>query len=164
MRRRALLVSLVAAVGGLMAVGARSGAVAQEGTPPPFEIAPGVTGEALAFAPGAEAPALYRLTFEPGVTYAIEPSPAISLVYGEVGALTFALDAPITVTRAGATDAPGEGVAAGDEFELAAGDYATFPPLVGGEVRNDGEAAASVVVAEIVPDGMATPAAGTPES
>lgn len=139
-------------------------AVAQEGSPPAggFEIAPGVTAEALAFAPGQEAPALYRLTFEPGVTYTVEPAPEISLVYQEAGALTATLDAPITITRSGATDAPGEGVAADVAFGLAAGDYAVFPPLVGGEVRNEGQESASVVVAGIVPStspvAIATPA------
>ena len=138
--------------------------VAQQGTPPPggFEIAPGVTAEGLAFAAGQEAPSLYRLTFAPGVTYAVAPAPEISLVYGEAGVLTATLDAPITIARAGATDAPGEAVAAGTEFTLAAGDYAAFPPLVGGEVRNEGREAASVLVAAIVPPGVATPAAATP--
>ncbi len=137
---------------------------AQEGTPPAggFEIAPGVTAEALAFAAGRETPALYRLTFAPGVTYRVEPTPAISLVYGEAGALTATLDAPITIVRAGAIATPGEAVAAGTEFTLAAGDYAVFPPLVGGEVRNDGREAATVTVADIVPEGMATPTAATP--
>lgn len=123
-----------------------------------------MTAEALAFAPGQEAPALYRLTFAPGVTYSIDPAPEISLVYGEAGTLTFTLDAPVTITRAGATNAPGEAVAAGAEFMLEAGDYTVFPPLVSGEVRNDGQEAASVVVASIVPAGVATPTAATPAS
>ena len=128
MRRLPVLRSVVVLVGLVAAGWVGATAVAQEGTPPPggFEIAPGVTAEALAFAPGAEAPALYRLTFAPGVTYTIDPAPSISLIYGEVGSLTFTLDAPITLTRAGATDAPGEGVAAGDEFTLEMGDYTAF--------------------------------------
>ena len=135
---------------------------AQEASPPPggFEIAPGVTAEALAFVPGQEAPALYRLTFAPGVTYTIMPAPDISLVYQETGALVFTLDAPVTVTRAGAADEPGEAIAADTEFTLNAADYTTFPALVGGEARNDGDEPASAVVASIIPtEGMATPAA-----
>ncbi len=153
-----LLLGLIAAA----RVGPLAGA--QEGTPPPggFEIAPGVTAEGLAFAAGQAAPALYRLTFAPGVTYAFDPAPEISLVYVAAGALAITLDAPVTVTRAGATAAPGEAVAAGTEFALAAGDYAVFPLLVDGEVRNDGQEAASVVVAGIVPSAMATPTAATP--
>ena len=166
MRRLPVLLSVVAVVLlGLVAAGwVGPVTVAQQGTPPPggFEIAPGVTAEALAFAAGQEAPSLYRLTFVPGVTYAVAPAPELSLVYGEAGALTITLDLPITITRAGATDAPGEAVAAGTEFTLAAGDYAVFPPLVGGEVRNEGREAASVLVAAIVPPGVATPTAATP--
>ena len=165
MRRTPVLLS-VAAVALLGLAGARVGPVggAQEATPPAggFEIAPGVTAEGLAFAAGQEAPSLYRLTFAPGVTYSFVPAPEIALVYGEVGSLTVTLDAPVTVTRAGATDTPGETVAAGTEFALGAGDYVVFPLLVGGEVRNDGQEAASVVVAAIVPSGMATPTAATP--
>ncbi len=162
MRRTSFLLSVaVVALLGLLAA-ARLGpvSVAQEGTPPPggFEIAPGVTAEALAFAAGQEEPSLYRLTFAPGVTYLVAPSPAINLVYGEAGALIFTLDAPVTVTRAGATDMPGEAVAADTAFTLAAGDYAVLPPLVSGEVRNEGQEPASAVAAAIVPSGAATPA------
>ncbi len=160
MRRPALMFWIFAVVSlGLSGVGAT--ALAQEGTPSPagFEIAPGVTAEALAFEPGQEAPALYRLTFTPGVVYRVEPAPEISLVYQEAGELTAALDAPVTITRSGATDAPGEAVTAETEFTLAAGDYAVFPPLVGGEVRNDGQEAASVVVASIIPSSTASPPA-----
>ena len=164
MRRTPVLLSVFVAVL-CLGVAARVGQVgmAQEGTPAPsFEIAPGVTAEALAFAAGQEAPALYRLTFAAGVTYTVIPAPEISLGYVEAGTLTFTLDAPVTVTRAGATDAPGEAVAAGTEFELATGDYTTLPPLVGGEARNDGQEAASIVVAGIIPSGAATPTAATP--
>ncbi len=164
MRRTSILLSLIAVglLGLVAAVRLGSTTVSQEGSPPAFEIAPGVTAEALAFAAGQEAPSLYRLTFAPGVTYPFVPAPDISLVYGESGALTATLDAPVTITRAAATDAPGEAIAAGTEFRLSAGDYAVFPPLVGGEVRNEGQEAASVVVAAIVPAGAATPAAATP--
>ena len=166
MRRTRVLLPVSAVVLLFLVAAARVGPVAgaQEATPPAggFEIAPGVTAEALAFAPGQEVPSLYRLTFAPGVTYRVEPAPSISLVYGDAGELTATLDAPITIIRAGATDAPGESVAAGTEFTLAAGDYALFPPLIGGEVRNDSREAATVTVADIVPEGMATPTAATP--
>ncbi len=167
MRRMPVLLSLVAVVLlGLIAAGMGPLARAQEGTPPAggFEIAPGVIAEGLAFAEGQETPALYRLTFASGVVYPIAPAPEISLVYSEAGMLTFTLDAPVTITRAGATGSAGEAVAAGTEFMLHAGDYATFPALVGGVARNDGPEAASVLVASIIPPGMATPVAGTPVS
>ena len=109
MRRTPVLLPVAAVVLLFLVAADRVGPTvdAQEGTPPAggFEIAPGVTAEALAFAAGREAPALYRLTFAPGVTYRVEPAPSISLVYGETGTLTLTLDAPITIVRAGATDA-----------------------------------------------------------
>ena len=166
MRRSPVLISVAAVVLLGVVVAGRVGplAGAQEGTPPAgaFEIAPGVTAEGLAFAVGQEAPSLYRLTFAPGVTYAVQPAPDISLAYGESGALVFGLDVPVTVTRAGATAAPGEPVAAGTEFTLQPGDYFVVPPLAAGEIRNEGDEPASVVVASIIPGGRATPEAGTP--
>jgi DNA-binding CsgD family transcriptional regulator len=65
-------------------------------------------------------------------------------------------------SHAGAVDAPGEDVAAGAAVKLEAGDDVVLPALVGGEVRNDGQEAASVVVAAILPTGLATPATATP--
>ncbi len=165
MRRTSILLLGVVILLGLLVAGrVGSMAVAQDATPPPggFEIAPGVTAEGLAFAMGQEAPSLYRLTFAPGVIYRVEPAPDISLAYLETGALTLTLDAPVTITRAGSSDAPGEAVTASTEFTVEAGDYFVLPPLASGEVRNDGEVAASVMVAAIVPAGMGTLAAGTP--
>jgi hypothetical protein len=124
-------------------------------------LPPGVAEEPLAFAFGQEAPALYRLTFAPGVIYAVAPAPEISLVYAEGGALTVPLDAPVKIHRAGATAAPGQAITAWTELTLTAGHYAVSPPLVRGEVRNEGTEAAAVDVATIVPSGMA-PAVATP--
>lgn len=163
MRRLVILVAaLVLAVVG-------PSAVAQEGTPGPmaFEIAPGVAAEALAFVAGQEAPALYRLTFAPGVTYAVAPAPEIALAYGESGVLTITVDTPVTVARAGLTAEPGAAVAAGTEFELAADDYFVLPPLASGEVRNHSQEPATITVAGIVPYAAApaaSPVAATPEA
>lgn len=151
---RRLPVVLSVAVLMLSLVAARWGAAsAQEATPPipAFEIAPGVMAEALAFVPGQDAPSLYRITIDPGVTYAFEPSPEISLVYGETGALVVTLDAPVTVFHAVDVGQPGEAVAAGDEFRLDVGDYVVFPPLVDGEVTNAGKEPASALVAAVNP-------------
>ena len=142
---------------------------AQGDGPPPggFEIAPGVMAEALAFVEGREEPVHYRLTFAPGTIYEVLPAPTISLGYLEAGALSMTLDTPVTITRAGTMDEPGEAIAAGDEFTLSTGDYLVLPPMVAGEIRNDGEEPAVVVVADIAPatggmPGGATPDAGTP--
>ncbi len=164
MRRVMFPVSVVAVLLFIMvAVGGQGpGAVAQDGTPPPggFEIAPGVTAEIL---PTSEdPPSLYRLHFAPDVTYPIGASPSLEIVYIESGALTFRVEAPVTVGQVGVTGAPGENVDTGTEFTVVAGDYFVLPPFVGGEVRNDGQETATVSVAGILPDAMATPTAGTP--
>jgi quercetin dioxygenase-like cupin family protein len=57
-----------------------------------------------------------------------------------------------------------EAVAAGEAFELAAGDSAVFPAGVGGEVRNEGDERATILVADVSPteEEVGTAAAGTP--
>jgi hypothetical protein len=147
MRHRFTLLTLLWILLGCLTVG--SVATAQEGSPPPggFEIAPGVTAEALAFAPGSQVPSLYRLTFAPGVTYQAQSAPEISLGYLESGTLSLTVDAPVTVTR---TDAA-EIIPAGTDFTLSAGEYLVLPLLASGEVRNEGTEAASLLVASITP-------------
>jgi quercetin dioxygenase-like cupin family protein len=157
---------------GMLAAGSvfLSGAGAQEGSPPAggpppggFEIAPGVTAEAIAFAEGREDPSVYRLTFDAGVTYNIQQSPALEVAYVESGSLTITLSAAITIGQLGATDTSGEAVAAGTEVTVQAGQYFVLPPMTTGEVRNDGAEAASVSIANILPAPAATPEA-TPAS
>ena len=131
--------------------------------PPAFELAPGVTAEALAFAEGQEAPALYRLIFEPGVTYAFDAVPEISLALVESGPLALTVDVPVSITRAGATDESGEDIEADTEFTVETGDYFVLAPFASGEVRNDVEEAASVMVAAIIVD-AASAAEATPTS
>ena len=171
--RRTLGVMCVVAVMvfGMIAGGSfLSGAGAQEATPPAggppsggFEIAPGVMAEALAFVEGREDPSVYRLTFDAGVTYMIQQSPALEVAYVESGALSLTLDVPVTVGQVGASDMGGEAVSAGTEFIIEAGNYLVLPPGTAGEVRNDGEEPASVSVANIVPAPTASPEA-TPAS
>jgi len=165
MRRVALFMSLVAVtmLGVVLLTPTRT-THAQDATPLagdlPFAIAPGVTADLL---PTLEdPPSLYRVRFAPGVIYDLEPQPVIDLVYGEAGTLTLRLDAPATVVRAGATDTPGEPIAAETEFTLGAGDYSVFPPNISGEARNDGQDPAQVAVAELVPEQLATSLMGTP--
>jgi quercetin dioxygenase-like cupin family protein len=154
MPMRSLALRLLTAVVVVWAMlGLTSGTQAQEATPPPggFEIAPGVTAEALAFVPGQEAPSLYQLTFTPGTTYAFEPSPEISLVYVVAGGVTITLDAPVTVMRATQPGAVGDVVDAGTAFTFHVGDYTVFPAMVDGEVHNDGSEPATLLVSAIVP-------------
>ena len=134
---------------------------AQESTPAAVttgvEVAPGVTFELM---PASEVPpTLYRLRFAPGATLSFVDDPAISLVYVESGALSLQLDAAISDAR--------PEVSSGDEEEadtvlsLTGGDYFVLPPLVAGEIRNEGQEPMSIVIAAItpgtIPAAMATP-------
>ena len=74
----------------------------------------------------------------------------------------------MTVLRAAGAGTPfpmeTETFAAGEAFELAAGDSAVFPPGAAGEARNEGDEPVTVLVADVgPPQGQAgTPPAGTP--
>jgi hypothetical protein len=135
---------------------------AQEGTPaaemPGVEVAPGVTFELM---PASDVPpSLYRLRFAPDATLSFVDDPAISLVYVESGALSLQLDAAIS-------DARPEG-SSGDEEEadtvlsLTGGDYFVLPPLVAGEIRNEGQEPVSIVIAAITAGPIPATAIGTP--
>jgi hypothetical protein len=118
-----------------------------------------VTAEALAFAPGAQSPSLYRLTFAPGVTYPVEPAPEITLGYMETLTLSLTMETSVTVFRAGAADAPAETIPAGTDVTVQAGDYLVLPLLAAGDVRNAGTVPASVMVASVGPDSVGAAAA-----
>ena len=128
---------------------------AQESTPaaemPGVEISPGVTFELL---PASEnPPSLYRLRIAPDSTLSFVDDPAISLVYVESGALSLVLDAPVSDARPDEDEADAESAS-----ELSQGDYFVLPPLIAGELRNEGQEAVSLVIAAITP-GLFPPAA-----
>jgi hypothetical protein len=143
---------------------------AQDATPPSgemempetFEIAPGVVVDNMVFAPGAMEPSSYRLNFEPGVAYQVEPGGALELVYIESGELVMTLDGVVTVGELGDSRTVGDAIEANLEAVISAGQYFVLQPGVGGEIRNDGEEAAIVSVAGILPSGLVTTVA-TPE-
>jgi len=135
---------------------------AQESTPaaemPGLEVAPGVTFELM---PASDVPpSLYRLRFAPGATLSFVDDPAISLVYVESGALSLQLDAAISDAR--------PEVSSGDEEEadtvlsLTGGDYFVLPPLVAGEIGNEGQEPMSIVIAAITPSMIPAAAMATP--
>jgi len=155
-------------------------AIAQEATPAVEGFMPeGITFEPVAFATGLALPApgdvaVSRIGFDPGTGFPIdEEDSTYALAVVESGALTIRLDRPLMVTRAGALatamaeEAAGgapanEEIAAGQEATLQAGDTALFPPDVGGEIGNDGQDRAVVLVVFVGPPedmtGEATPA------
>ena len=134
---------------------------AQESTPAAettgVEVAPGVTFELM---PASEdPPSLYRLRFAPGATLAFVDDPAISLVYVEVGALSLQLDAAVSDARPEASSGDEE---ADTALALGQGDYFVLPPLVAGEIRNEGQEPMSIMIAAITPGVIPATAIGTP--
>jgi hypothetical protein len=105
-------------------------------------------------------PTLYRLRIAPGTTLSFVDDPAISLVYVESGALSLELDAVVSDARPDATSEDEE--EADTALELSQGDYFVLPPLVAGEIRNEGQEALSMVIAAITPGLIPAPAIGTP--
>ena len=133
---------------------------AQQSTPTAgaagVEIAPGVTFELL---PSSEdPPTLYRLRLAPGVSLSFVDDPAISLVYVESGALSLKLDAAVSDTRPDGT----EDQEARRAVKLGQGDYFVLPPLVAGEISNEGQEPVSIVIAAITPGLIPGAAIGTP--
>jgi hypothetical protein len=138
---------------------------AQESTPAAetigVEIAPGVTFDLM---PASEdPPSLYRLRFAPGASLSFVDDPAISLVYMESGALSLELDAAVSDARPEASS--GDEEEADSALQLSEGDYLVLPPLVAGEIRNEGQEPAAIVIAAITPGvipeiGMGTPVPG----
>ena len=134
---------------------------AQESTPAAettgVEIAPGVTFDLL---PSSEdPPSLYRLRFAPGASLAFVDDPAISLVYVESGGLSLELDAAVSDAR---PEAANGNEAADSALALSKGDYFVLPPLVAGEIRNEGQEPAAIVIAAITPGLMPEIGVGTP--
>ena len=175
-----ILVSLLAVLLVGVAVGAwfGPGATAQEGTPPAeeeFALPEGVTFAPLAYGTAEELPAapadlvLFRFGLEPGATFQLdEDDPSVALAYVEEGALTVTMETPMTVLRAAGDETPFpeqmDLIKAGTEFTLEEGDSAIFPANVEGEIRNEGDESATLLVAQVAPlEGEAgTPEAGTP--
>ena len=155
---RSITVALTLAVGLTVAApGIPVAAQEADGTPPPtsapaggsLEIAPGVVAEALAFLPGVEVPAVYRLRLDAGSTYDFTGDPSIAMAVVESGAITLTADAPLTVQRGSATGSAGEHFAASEAVDLAVGDHLIVPALASGQLRNGGSEPAAIVVASL---------------
>jgi hypothetical protein len=155
----------------LTLLGSLGSAAAQEATPAAEQAAgtpEGATFRALAaglievLEPSTANVVLGRISLAPGAAIPFDPTdPSAILVYMATGELTFRVDVPMTVARAGAvgTPTPPEDVAADTEFTLREGDSALFPGTMAGEVRNAGTDEAAAWVVDIV---HVIPAAATP--
>jgi quercetin dioxygenase-like cupin family protein len=146
------------------------GAIAQDASPasesgPP----PGLVDETLAVGLTEalpEVPAIVlmqRVTIAPGADIPSSPDdPGFSFFRIESGTLTVQTDSPLSVVRAAALAealaTPGtmptmEDISADTKFTLAAGDSVTFPPGVGGGLRNDGSEPVVMLTTQIFPAG-----------
>jgi len=186
MRRVSSLVPLVGLLllGLVVAAWPVAHTAAQDGTPAPEELAlEGVSFEPLAITAGVTLPnrgdlVVVRITLEPDAVLPSDPNdPSLAMVLIEAGELTFNIDGPVAVTRAGAFApalataeaggafvAPEETVTAGETVTLQAGDVAFLPPNVGGEVRNEGTEPVVGLAFLVAPpnEGEAVPTEGTP--
>ncbi|MGH2614316.1 MAG: cupin domain-containing protein [Thermomicrobiales bacterium] len=99
---------------------------------------------------------LFRMTLAPGAGLPITPEEgSVSLVEVERGAVTTTVDAPMSVSRAGAEAGSEEAIPAGEPFTLAMGDSALYGPDLTGEFGNAGTEVASVIVLEALPTAAA---------
>jgi quercetin dioxygenase-like cupin family protein len=182
MRRFRVFLSVVAIMLlGIVITGARPAAVAQEATPASDEMSmEGLTFEPIGFAQGVTLPSpadlsAARAGFEPGAGFPLEASdPEGAFVIVESGTLTVRVEEVTwTITRGAAlgammatpeaeVDLSGamEEVAMGEQATLAAGDSAYIPGGVTGEVRNNGQERADVLV--FLTDPAGAMAAATP--
>jgi quercetin dioxygenase-like cupin family protein len=182
MRRFPVVLSLFAIVLlGIVGVRVQPVAVAQEATPAAEEMMPeGFTYEQVTFASGIELTSpldlnVFRFGLEPGAAVPVEDSPGAGILLVESGSLTVEVDGPVTVTRgAGMNEAMAtaeatgdfsglmESVAEGEAVSLEAGDAAYIPGDVPGEIRNEGQEAATALAFIVFPSGSmmgeATPA------
>ena len=160
MPRRAFSALLLALTLTSSAVVSLNGAQAQDATPPAAEATPtGATFRPLAagsvevLSPSIANLVLGRLSLDAGSSIPFDPEdPSAILVFVSSGEMTFQVDVPMTVARAGAegTPTPPEEVTADTEFTLREGDSAIFPGSMTGEVRNDGAEDASALVVDVV--------------
>lgn len=167
----ALLVALALAAGvardlhpSARAQDATPAAGQEDGAPEGVSFATLASGSIEVLAPGTANLVLGRIRLAPGAVLPFDPTdPSVDLLYMSTGALTFRVEAPMTVARnvAPGTPVPSEpeAIAANTEFTLRDGDSALFPPSAVGEVRNDGDEDATAWVANIA---LRAAAAGTP--
>lgn len=164
-------VLLLVLAGGLAAGSSGSSVSADQGTPPSDDltnVSPHTTFLGLGIAEhlpaGSTVFGLIRSAVDPGpsLTYS-DASPAVILIYVESGSITFRVERPIQVTRAGSVveflrpDFIGgavpdvDEIAAGTEFTMEQGDSAIFPAHSAGDYRNDGPEAAVLLLAVLDP-------------
>jgi hypothetical protein len=150
-----IVLTLLGSLGSAAAQDATPPAEQAAGTPEPATFRAVAAGLIEVLAPSTANVVLGRISLQPGASIPFdETDPSALLVYMATGALTFRVDVPMTVARAGGggggTPTPPEEIAADTEFTLRDGDSALFPGTIAGEMRNAGTEEATAWVVDIV--------------
>jgi hypothetical protein len=175
MRRFLSLIAVGLVLLGVVALDTGPHAGAQDALKRGESVFTNATAELLAVGTLPSAPslpaelALQRVRIAPG-GHIDTPGddPRVTLIYVERGTLTVRNTVPTVVTRGAVMATPGaqaqEAIPAETEFTMSAGDANLSPGGSGGELRNEGSEEVILLAGLIVPvpDGAATPGAGTP--
>jgi hypothetical protein len=149
-----VMLTLLGSLGSAAAQDATPPAAPAAGTPEPATFRALAAGLIEVLAPSTANVVLGRISLQPGASIPFDPTdPSALLVYMATGELTFRVDVPMSVARAGGgggTPTPPEEIAADTEFTLRDGDSALFPGTMAGEVRNAGTGEATAWVVDIV--------------
>jgi quercetin dioxygenase-like cupin family protein len=182
MRRFSVRLSLMVVVLlGVLALPAQPTVVAQEATPGMEEALPeGVIFALVSVTSGVDLPSpgellVFQFSLEPGTALPVDPTPGQGVFLVDSGSLTVQVDGEVRVSRGAdfgaamaTAEATGdfstlmESVTSGEAVTVEAGDTAYIPGNVPGEIRNEGQAAATGVAFIVYPSegmmGEATPA------
>ena len=166
MPRISVLVSVLAVVlAGLLAVGRPSLVAAQEASPEAEDggFAPLAFAMVDSLPPAPALVVLFRITYEPGASFAAPAFPGPLLGAIESGTLTARPDGEVAVTRGAATASPVPAAATpGADVTLAAGDQIVTPPGTAVTYTNTGEEPSTSLVAGVVPADTPLPTAFPP--
>ncbi|MCC2672479.1 MAG: hypothetical protein K0Q72_4951 [Armatimonadetes bacterium] len=169
------LIAVALVLLGVAALGARLAASAQDALKRGESVFTNATAELLAVGtlpsslPKPAELALQRVRIAPG-GHIVTPGddPRVTLIYVERGTLTVRNTVATQLTRGAVMATPGaeaqEAIPAETEFTMSAGDANLSPAGSGGELRNEGTEEVILLAGLIVPvpEGPATPGAGTP--
>jgi hypothetical protein len=134
--------------------------LAQSPAPSPawYQMAPGVSIQALAWLPGQQDPAIFRFRFDPGASADFPGTPPVSLVTIDSGTLTVRTAVDLVIYSTGDPAAAPRTAPADTDDPVKAGDYFLVPSGVAGHVADPGTTQAVMTVANLLPPGAGSAA------